>query len=160
MNETVECARSRAFWRLCNTSLPVFYVFWNITKGAQKSAFAVDGAVVQHLNAPQNAAQLTGLLSCANITFSKQINGAELSCESSVFHKYSRDSVVFSKLVLLSNSSLSDAFTLTQLLTEQGKHSFAGTLPTLMAGTVRHQRYTYKPRYDPTLTHMSLFHRF
>lgn len=50
---------------------------------------------------------------------------------------------LFIKLILLSNSSLSDAFTLTQLLTEQGKHSFAGTHPILMAGTVRHQRYIH-----------------
>lgn len=55
---------------------------------------------------------------------------------------------LFIKLILLSNSGLSDAFTLTQLLTEQGKHSFAGTHPTLMAGTVRHQHYIHKLLYN------------
>lgn len=78
MNENVECARSRAFWWLpsccdvSNIALPVFYVFWNVTKGVQKLAIAGDGAVVKHLNAPQNTVQLTGLLSRTNITFSKK----------------------------------------------------------------------------------------
>lgn len=51
---------------------------------------------------------------------------------------------LFIKLILLSNSSLSGAFMLTQLLTEQVKHSFAGTHPTLMAGTVRHRHHIHK----------------
>lgn len=114
-------------------------------------AFAIDGAVVKHLNASQEKAQLTGL-SCANITFSKKKSMAlyylvrrQMSINSPVIQL-----CLFIKLILLSHNSRSqfspsDAFTLKQLLTEQGGHLFAGTLPTLMAGTVRHQRYIHKP---------------
>lgn len=63
-------------------------MYFGMLPKAYKLAIAVDGAVVKHLNAPQNTAQLTGLLSWANITSKKKkINGLELSCESSDFYK-------------------------------------------------------------------------
>lgn len=113
-------------------------------------AFAIDGAVVKHLNASQETAQLTGLF-CANITFSEKSMALyyPVRCQISI-NSPEVQLCLFIKLILLSHNSRpqfspSDAFTLKQLLTEQGGHSFAGTLPTLMAGTVRHQRYIHKP---------------
>lgn len=105
---------------------------------------------MKHLNASQETAQLT-FLSCANITFSKNQWHCIILCVATIsINSPLIQLCLFIKLILLSHNgrsqfSPSDAFTLKQLLTEQGGHSFAGTLPTLMAGTVRHQRYIHKP---------------
>lgn len=146
---------------MSNISLPVFYVFWNVTKGVQKLAIAVDGAVVKYLNAPQNTDQLTSLLSWAPSPSLKKKKSMALNDPGS--RQISINSPViqlclFIKLILLSNSSLSDAFTLTQLLTEQGKHSFVGTHPALMAGTVRHQRHIHKLLCNTDTLQLFLFY--